>query len=144
VPHRVTGIRTSLAIGFADDTLPEVFEQYRGRLHRSIPAQAEFPFEDAQFDVVLLSAAAVSDRMVREAHRVLKPEGWLFFIVPEKTNKQEGLTLPDIYSIVRSGFNIIEAARPPWWHFGRGARTLSICAQKKNWRVLTNAFRPYI
>jgi len=142
--YRLKEVRTSLAVGFPGEALPETLAQYCGRQHRSIVAQAAFPFEDAQFDVVLLAAEAVTERIVREVHRVLKPEGHLFFVVPEKTKKQDGFTLPDVYSIVRSGFNIVEAARPPWWHFGRGARTLSICAQKKNWRVLSNTFRPYV
>ena len=75
---------------------------------------------------------------------MLKPEGRLYFIVPEKTKAQDGFTLPDVYSIVRGGFNIVEASRPPWWLFGRRGRTLTICAKKKNWKTLTNTYRPYV
>ena len=116
----------------------------RGREWRAIDAVAEFPFEDGQFDVVMMDGAAVSRATVRESHRVLRPEGRLVFSVPEKTKSQDGLTLPDVYSLVRDGFNIIEAERPPWWCFRRTGRTLSICAQKKNWRTLDNRFRPYV
>ena len=90
-----------------------------------------------------MDGAAVSRPRVREAHRVLKPEGRLFFTVIEKTKRQNGYSLPDIYSIVRDGFNIIGVERPAWWFLRRGGRTLSICARKKNWRTLTHRFRPY-
>ena len=71
---------------------------------------------------------------VREAHRVLRPDGRLFFIVPEKTRQQDGFALPDVYSIVRDGFNIIETERPPWWLFGCRGHTLTITARKKTWK----------
>lgn len=125
--------RTSLEVGFTE--LPERFAALRGKLSRSIPAQAEFPFEDAQFEVVILEAKAVSYQMVKEAHRVLKPEGRLYFSVPERNSKQQGFQLPDIYTIVREGFNIIKVDRPAWWHFKRIGRELSICARKKNWKT---------
>ena len=137
-------VRTSLEVGFPDGVLPERLMALRGRETRSIGNLPEFPYEDAQFEVVLMDGAAVSRKSVKEAHRVLKPEGRLFFVVPEKTKKQEGLTLPDIYSIVREGYNIVEVEQAPWWTFGFGSRTISICAQKKNWRNRTNTFRPYI
>jgi len=138
------GVRTSLEVGFSEGKFPERFERYRGRVSQAIGPEAEFPYEDAQFEVVLLDGAAVSRASVREAHRVLKPEGRLFFTVPEKTKSQEGLTLPDVYSTVREGFNIIELERPAWWRFGFGGRFLTICAQKKNWRAHTNTFRPLV
>lgn len=137
-------IRTSLEVGFPEGDLPERFARLRGRAFRSIGCQAAFPFEDRQFEVVLLDAAAVSRASVKEAHRVLRPEGRLYFSVPEKTKKQDGFTLPDIYSIVREGFNIVEVDRPAWWRFGFGEHILTICAQKKNWRSHTNTYRPYI
>ena len=137
-------VRTSLDVGFPDDELPERYRRYRGQASRSIGAVPEFPYEDAQFEVVLMDGAAVSRKSVKEAHRVLRPEGRLYFTVSEKTKKQEGLTLPDIYSIVREGFNIVDVERPPWWLFGSRGRTISICAQKKNWRAHTNTYRPYI
>ena len=137
-------VRTSLEVGFPDGVLPERLMALRGRETRSIGNLPEFPYEDAQFEVVLMDGAAVSRKSVKEAHRVLKPEGRLFFVVPEKTKKQEGLTLPDIYSIVREGYNIVEVEQAPWWTFGFGSRTISICAQKKNWRNHTNTYRPYV
>ena len=140
---RLTQIRASLEVGFSGE-LPEKLAHLRGRVTRAIAKQAEFPFEGAQFDVVLMDAGTVSRQAVKEAHRVLKPEGCLFFIVPEKTKKQDGFTLPEIYSTVREGFNIVETERPPWWLFGCRGRTISICAQKKNWRSHTNTYRPYV
>ena len=136
-------IRASLEVGFPEGGLPVRYEHLRGRAWRAIGAVAEFPFEDEQFDVVVMAGSSVSRPSVREAHRVRRPEGRLFFTVPQRTKSQEGLTLPDVYSLIRDGFNITEVERPAWWRFGRGGRTLSICAQKKNWRTLNNSYRPY-
>ena len=137
-------IRTSLEVGFANGELPERFAHLRGRATRAIGALPEFPYEDRQFEVVLMDGSAVSRKTVKEAHRVLKPEGRLYFVVQEKTKAQDGFTLPEIYSVVREGFNIVEAERPSWWKFGRAGRTIAICAQKKNWRAHTNTYRPYV
>ena len=137
-------IRTSLEVGFPGGTLPEAFAKFRGRQTRVVGNVAEFPYEDRQFDVVLMSGDAVSAKSVKEAHRVLRPEGRLFFTVDERTGSQAGFTLPDIYSIVRGGFNITELTRPRWCFLLRRRRTLTICATKKNWKSLTNTFRPYV
>ena len=137
-------IRTSLEVGFPEGALPEVFVRFQGRQTRSIGAVAEFPYEDGQFDAVLMDGSAVSAKAVREAHRVLRPEGQLLFVVQERTKKQDGYTLPDIYKIVREGFNITEVMRPAWWFFGLRGRTISICATKKAWKAVTNTFRPYV
>ena len=137
-------IRMSLEVGFPEGKIPEAFADLRGQQARAIGNLREFPYEDAQCDIVLMDGSIVSAASVREAHRVLKPEGRLFFIVPERTKKQDGFTLPDIYSIVRGGFNITELTRPAWWFFGRRGRTFTICATKKNWKTLTNTFRPYV
>ena len=141
---RITDIRTSLEVGFDGAELPARLARFRGREWRSIGAVPDFPFEDGQFEVVLLAPEAVSGKAVRESHRVLKPEGRLFFTVPEKTGSQAGYTLPNVYSLVRDGFNIVGVERPRWRLFRRRGRTLTICAQKKNWRTLNNSFRPYI
>ena len=141
---RLADIRTSLEVGFGGAELPERFARLRGREWRSIGALQDFPFEDEQFDVVVLAASAVSGRAVRESHRVLRPEGRLFFTVPEKTGSQEGYTLPNVYSLVRDGFNIVGVERPRWRFFLKRGRTLTICAQKKNWRSASSRFRPYI
>ena len=144
MPH-LTDIRTSLEVGFPENGMPEAFLHYRGKVTRTIEDLAEFPYEDSQFEVVLMDGAAVSAARVREAHRVLKPNGRLFFVVPEKVKAQdEGYTLPEIYSLVRCGFNIIDVVRPHWWTFGRRGRTLTICAQKKTWKTLSNSYRPYV
>lgn len=127
-------IRTSLEVGFPEGGLPEKLIRYRGKDSRCIPVSVEFPYEDAQFEVVMLEGAAVNSATVREAHRVLRPEGHLFFIVPEQTHKQCGFTMPDIYSIVRDGFNIVGLERPPWWRFGACGHTLFITACKKAWK----------
>ena len=143
MPH-LREIRTSLEVGFPEETLPEAFVRFRGKQTRAIGVLAEFPYEDGQFDAVLMDGGAVSAKAVREAHRVLRPEGRLFFTVPERTKKQEGYTLPDVYSIVREGFNITEVTRPAWWFFGSRGRTISICATKKAWKAVTNTYRPYV
>lgn len=137
-------VRTSLEVGFAEGELPESFIRYRGRASRAIGVMSEFPFEDAQFEVVMMAGAIVSYAMAKEAHRVLRPDGRLYFVVPEKTKKQNGFTLPEIYSIVREGYNIVDVERPPWWRFGRDGRTITICAQKKNWKKVVGTFRPYV
>lgn len=138
-------VRKSLEVGFADGALPERFAGLRGKAWRAIPAMAEFPFEDAQFDVVVMDGAVVSRASVKEAHRVLRPEGRLYFTVPEKTNRQAGYTMPDIYSVVRYGYNIIGVERPAWWRFGRGGRTITICAEKKTlWKERPGTFRPLV
>ena len=134
----------SLEVGFPNGVLPERFLPFRGRCTRAIDACPDFPFENAQFEAVIMDGAAVSRESVKEAHRVLKPQGWLFFTVPEKTRGQDGFTLSDVYAIVREGYNIVEAIRPAWWHFGRLGRTITIRAQKKNWRNHTNTYRPYV
>lgn len=143
MPH-LKDVRTSLDVGFDGAELPAQFACFRGRERRSIGIVREFPFEDEQFEVVMLAAEAVSGEAVRESHRVLKPEGRLFFTVPEKTGSQEGYTLPNVYSLVRDGFNIVGVERPRWRFFWRRRRTITICAQKKNWRSGGNRFRPYI
>jgi len=127
-------IRTSLEVGFPEGGLPEKLVRYRGKDSRHIPVSAEFPYEDAQFEVVMLEGTAVSEETVREAHRVLRPDGRLLFIVPEKSRRQDGFTMPDVYSIVREGFNIVGLERPPWWLFGLRGHTLSITARKKAWK----------
>ena len=141
---RLKDIRTSLEVGFPGGIIPEEFAGLRGRHTRAIGVSAEFPFDDAQFDVVLMDGGAVSAKSVKEAHRVLKSEGRLFFKVNEKTKTQQGHTLPELYSIVRDGFNITGVVRPAWWWFGLRGRTISICAAKKNWKTLTNTYRPYV
>lgn len=141
---QLKGVVRTLEVGFDPNGFPPRFVRYRGQVCRQISALPEFPYEDGQFEIVLMDGNAVSRQSVKEAHRVLRPEGRLFFVVPEKTSKQDGFTLPDIYKIVRDGFNIVEVERPRWRFFGFGERTITICAQKKNWKTLTNTYRPYV
>lgn len=134
MPH-LDEVKTSLEVGFPNAGLPERFVRYRGKANRAIPRMDEFPYEDAQFEVVLLEGAAVTLQSVREAHRVLRPKGRLFFTVPEKTRTQGGFSLPDIYSLIRDGFDIVDVERPAWWKFGRAGHTLTISARKKTWKA---------
>jgi SAM-dependent methyltransferase len=136
-------VRTSLEVGFDGGQEPVKFAGYRGREWRSIPLAREFPYEDAQFEVVMMDGRAVSRASVKEAHRVLRPEGMLLFSVPAKTKKQDGYTLPDIYAIVREGFNIVGLVRPAWWRFWDDA-VMTIHAMKKNWKAQGGTFRPYV
>lgn len=141
----LTPVRTGLDVGFQDGEIPACFVPLKGRFWRSISAQPEFPFEDAQFEAVVMHGSAVTPASVKEAHRVLKPDGCLYFIVPERTGRQEGFTMPDIYATVRDGYNIIGVDRPRWWFFRSRGRTFTICARKKNWRSSKGlTFRPYV
>lgn len=139
-------VRTSLEVGFAPgEELPERFAGLRGREWRAISAMDEFPYEDAQFEVVMMAGPAVSRQRVKEAHRVLRPDGFLYFSVPEKTGKEPGYTLPDIYAIVREGFNIVGLERAKWWWaFTRRRRVITIRARKKHWKTINGTFRPYV
>lgn len=137
-------VRTSLEVGFPGESLPARFAPLRGRVWRATDRATALPFEDAQFEVVLMDGAAVSRAAVKEAHRVLKPDGRLYFAVSERTRQQAGFTLPEVYSLVRDGFHIVEVERPSRWLFWRRERTLTICAKKKNWKTLTNTYRPYL
>ena len=140
----LSDVRTSLEVGFAGEELPARFVRLRGREWRAIGAVPEFPFEDGQFEVVMLDASAVSRGAVREAHSVLRPDGRLYFTVPERTKSQPGYALPDVYSLVRDGFNIVDVERPGWWKFLARRRAFTICAQKKAWRSSRNRYRPYV
>ena len=138
-------VRTGLDVGFDGAAIPDCFAGLKGAAWRSIPAMPEFPFADGQFEAVILHGSVVSAKLVKEAHRVLKPDGFLYFIVPERNGKQDGFTMPDIYATVRGGYNIVGVERPKWWRFGFGGRTFTICARKKNWKSLEGAkFRPYV
>lgn len=138
-------VRTSLEVGFSESApLPERFVRFRGKQMREIPVMEEFPFADSQFEVVMMAPTAVSQKLVKEAHRVLRPDGRLMFVVPERNGKQEGFSMPELYSVMRHGFDIVEMSRSPWWLFGIGGRKLVIQARKKNWRELNNTYRPYV
>lgn len=131
---RFERIRSGLAVAFDDASDFEALKSLRGGVWMSVPESDELPFEDSQFEVVVMHGRIVCRANVREAHRVLRPEGCLFFTVDERTGKQDGFTHPEIYKIVRDGFDIVELRRPKWWTFGRQGHTLTVCARKKAWR----------
>lgn len=103
-------------------------------------AGGELPFEDHQFEVVLLSSAMLSQprerlgTLVREAHRILQGGGCLYFTVDEASGEGAGWTPRAVYELLRDGFDVVGLRRPPWWKFGTAGRTLTVCARRKNWR----------
>ena len=142
IASQYTCVRTGLDVGFGDEEVTNLLrEAFRG-LWLSIGARDTFPYEDAQFEVVVLNGENLTREEIREANRVLKPKGCAFFTVNEKTRKQEGYTLPGVYRMVREGFDIIAIKRPKWWHFGRRGRTITVCLRKKAWRACKSFVRP--
>lgn len=133
IASRCRRIRAGLDVGFGDPAVSDRLRNFRGGVWMSIPSMREFPFEDAQFDIVVAAGTAVNRELAREANRVLRADGFLFFTVNERTRKQEGVTPAEIYRVIREGFDIISIRRPQWWHFGRMGRTLTVCARKKAW-----------
>ncbi len=131
---RYPRIRCGLDVGFEDEDITNALRELRGGVWMSINARTEFPFEDEQFEVVVMNGAVVSRAIVREANRVLRPEGCLFFTVPERTRRQAGYTLPELYRVIREGFDIVSVKRPKWWFFKSRGRTMTVCARKKAWR----------
>ena len=99
----------------------------------------EMPFDDHQFEVVVLSAALLSgdrartDAVVRETHRILQGGGCLVFSVDE-AGSGVGFSQRGIYDLLRNGFDVVGLKRPPWWKFGAAGRTLTVCARRKTWR----------
>ncbi len=140
----MTNIRTSLEVGFPDGRLPARYAPLRGRAWRSTAWSGELPFEDAQFEVVILDGASVSRESVKEAHRVLRPDGRLYFAMPIRDYGTSARALSTCYSLVREGFHIVAVDRSDWWRFWRKDRTLTVCAKKKTWKSLSNSYRPYL
>ncbi len=135
IAARFTKVRAGLIVGSDDAAFNDAVKAIRGGVWMEVPLTAELPFDDAQFEVVVLEGRAVSPESVREAHRVLRPSGCLFFTVNERTSKQEGFTAPELYKIVREGYDIVELERPKWWLFGRQGHTMTVCARMKPWRA---------
>ena len=131
---RFAKIRSGLDIGYADESVTEQFRRVRGGVWMSVAATEEIPYDDAQFDVVVVNGEIISQTLAREANRVLRPDGCLFFTVSEKTGKQRGFTPAEISKMVREGFDILVLKRPKWWYFGLRGRTITVCARKKAWR----------
>ena len=100
----------------------------------------ELPFEDHQFEVVVLASGLFAQSrerlgtLVRETHRVLQGGGCLFFTVDEASSTGAGWTQRAIYELLRDGFDVVGLKRPAWWRFGTAGRTLTVCARRKNWR----------
>lgn len=130
---RFQRVRAGLVVGYSDDTM-SVLKSHRDGVWMEIPLSDEFPFEDGQFEVIVMHGSGVCRERVREANRILKPEGCLFFTVNERTGNDDGYTAPELYKIVREGFDIIELKRSKWWRFGRDGKTMTVCARKKAWR----------
>jgi len=104
----------------------------------------EMPFDDHQFEVVVLSGAMLDgDRtraanLLRETHRVLEGGGCLIFTVSESGSENgSGFTQRGIYDLLKDGFDVVGLKRPPWWKFGAVGRTMTVCARRKNWRSRT-------
>ena len=134
IAARFERVRCGLDVGFGDEDVSRALREFRGGVWMSMDAREEFPFEDRQFEVVVMSASAVTRAIVREANRVLRPDGCLFFSVPERTGAQVGFTIPEVYKTIREGFDILSVRRPKWWFLRRRGRTLTVCARKKAWR----------
>ena len=143
--HRVERIVTSLEVGFGG-MLPPAFANLRGRAACEQPPTADFPYDDDQFDVVLLEGSLVGLPAIREAHRVLKPNGCLYFILSRKSGTQGGLSVERMYhSFLKHGFDIVSVDKPKWWTFGLGSRAVTVCVRKKSWkehRSLANSSLP--
>ena len=131
---RCARIRSGLDVGFGDEDVSNTLRNFRGGVWMSVDAREQFPYEDSQFEVVVMNGAVVRRELVRESHRVLRPEGCMFFTVPERHGSCEGYSLPEVYRLIREGFDILSVRRPRWWFFSRKPRTLTVCARKKAWR----------
>ena len=159
---RTEGVRAGVDVGFADVDLSRAVRQSHSGVWMTVEdgaaarnaaasgldpktvlqlgAGGELPFEDHQFDVVLLASSLFAQSrqrlgmLVREVHRILQGGGRLFFTVDEVSKDGIGWTQRAVYELLRDGFDVVELKRPPWWKFGTAGRTLTVCARRKNWR----------
>lgn len=154
---RYTRVRSGLDVGFADGEFSSALRALRGGTWMTVEMDApaaertrvtlppdtvliagrggDLPFDDEQFEVVVLNGVCISAELVREIHRILKLSGTLFFTVVEDATGTNGYSAPLLYKLfLRNGFDVTALRRPPWWAFGRRGRTLTVCAQKKAWR----------
>lgn len=157
ISSRYGKIRTGLDIGFADAGFSQSLRRLRGGVWmtvesdqisrdisaRSLPADTVMqlgdgellPFDDDQFEVAVLNGEIISQQLIREVHRVLLPAGCLFFTVPEEKKGGSDSTLSRLYNLfLKNGFDIVGVSRSPWWRFGVGSRTLTVCARRKAWK----------
>ena len=159
---RVEGVRAGVDVGFADAAFSQALRKDHAGVWMTVEegtgardasasvldpktvlvlgADGELPFEDHQFEVVLLAAALFAqprgrlETLVRETHRILQGGGCLYFTVEEATGANGGWTQRAVYELLRDGFDVVGLKRPSWWRFGTTGRTLTVCARRKNWR----------
>lgn len=159
---RAEGVRAGVDVGFADAAFSQAVRQTHAGVWMTVEdgagardasaaaldpktvlqlgAGGELPFEDHQFEVVLLSSAMLAqprerlETLVREVHRILQGGGCLYFTVEDERGGSTGWTQRAIYELLRDGFDVVGLKRPPWWKFGTAGRTLTVCARRKNWR----------
>ena len=159
---RAEGVRAGVDVGFADAGFSQTLRQAHAGVWMTVEdgtdahaattaaldpktvlllgAGGELPFEDHQFEVVLLAAALLArprerlGTLIREAHRILQGGGCLYFTVEEAARGGGGWTQRAVYELLRDGFDVVGLKRPPWWRFGMAGRTLTVCARRKNWR----------
>lgn len=124
---RCRDVRTALTVGFEGEKKDEITTQCSAQW-RSISCSEEFDFEDSQFDLVVFDGSKISMKLVREAHRVLRPNGKLLFSIAGN------YTVPDIYRIIGAGFDIPVILKPEWWKFWQHSRVFTIFANKKTWK----------
>jgi len=124
-------VRAGLDIGFTNSWVSQTFRQTggywmtvemtatrRGRVATALGddtvltagRNGELPFEDKQFDVVIVSCAMLTANpdtipaLLRECHRILKIGGHLIFTVSrEKRHSEEGL-----FHLLRDGFDVLD------------------------------------
>ena len=161
IASRFTRVRAGVDAGFGDASVSEALRAScpgvwmtveDGAAARARVAEAlapttvlqlgtggEMPFDDHQFEVVVLSASLLSgdraraDTLVRETHRILQGGGCLVFSVDE-AGGASGFTQRGVYDLLKDGFDVVGLKRPPWWKFGAAGRTLTVCARRKTWR----------
>ena len=159
---RTKGVRAGVDVGFADAELSKELRQSHAGVWMTVEdgaaardatasvldpktvlqlgAGGELPFEDHQFEIVLLAASLLAQSherlhmLIREVHRILQGGGCLFFTVDEAAAGGAGWTQRAVYELLRDGFDVVGLKRPPWWKFGMSGRTLTVCACRKNWR----------
>ena len=162
VASRFVGVRAGVDVGFADASFSSALRAAHAGVWMTVETDArmrevtagaldpktvlclgtggEMPFEDRQFEVVVLSASLFEGHrerlnfLVRETHRILQGGGCLFFTVSEASSSAAGWTQRAIYELLRDGFDVVGLKRPAWWRFGMSGRTMTVCARRKNWR----------
>ncbi len=161
ISSRFSRIRSGVDVGFADAACSMAFRKVRGGVWMTVEetsfdrdrvaneidsksvlalgAGGELPFEDRQFELVVLSEEffarnyARQKSLIRECHRVLQGGGCLLFTVDADSLGGYGSAQRYLYELLRDGFDVIALKRPPWWKFGQ-RHSLTICARRKSWR----------